>query len=58
MEFIKINKHYEGGIPKGYNLVVAEEGNINKTAIILYGFDELHSFDYEFNNPVYGFLKH
>ena len=57
-EFKKINPDtYEGGIPSGYELVIAEEGNVEDTALVLYGFDELDDFRSEFKKPVYGFLK-
>ena len=58
MEFKQINPiTYEGGIPMGYDLVIAEEGNIVESAMTLYGFDELELFYKEFTNPIYGFLK-
>jgi hypothetical protein len=58
MDFQEINPNtYEGGIPSGYDLVIAEEGNVEDTALVLYGFDELGDFVDEFKKPVYGFLK-
>ncbi len=58
MEFQKINPNtYEGLIPSGYDLVIAEEGDIAESALTLYGWDEIGLFDAEFTNPVYGFLK-
>jgi hypothetical protein len=47
---------YSGGIPTDTNLVVAESSDVEETALVLYGFDEIGMFDDEFNNPVYGFL--
>jgi hypothetical protein len=58
MDFQKIDPNtYEGCIPSGYDLVIAEEGNVADTALTLYGFDELEDFVSEFKKPVYGFLK-
>jgi hypothetical protein len=58
MDFQEINPNtYEGGIPSGYDLVIAEEGNVEDTALTLYGFDELDDFAGEFKKPVYGFLR-
>jgi len=58
MDFIKIEpKTFEGIIPSGYDLVVAEENNIEDSALVLYGFDELNDLDSNFKNPIYGFLK-
>ena len=57
MDFIKIDHTYVGGIPSGYDLVVAEEGDIEDTALVLYGFDEMGDLDENFKKPVYGFLK-
>ena len=55
--FQKINVDtFEGTIPTGKDLVVAEEGDEVDTAMILYGFDEVGSLDEAFTNPVYGFL--
>ena len=57
MAFTKIDhKTYEGTIPPGSDLVIAEKGNEEKTALILYGFDEIGDFDSEFTEPVYGFM--
>lgn len=53
---ININK-YKGVIPYNMDLVIAEKGNEIKTAIVLYGFDEVGLFDHNFKNPVYGFMK-
>jgi len=47
---------YSGNIPTDTDLVVAESGDVEETALVLYGFDEIGMFDDEFNNPVYGFL--
>ena len=47
---------YSGNVPTGTDLVVAESGDVEETALVLYGFDEIGMFDDEFNNPVYGFL--
>ena len=56
--FIQINiDTYEGSIPNGTDLVVAEKDNVEETALILYGFDEVGEFDDSFKEPVYGFLK-
>jgi hypothetical protein len=58
MDFQRIDPNtYEGVIPSGYDLVIAEEGNIVKTALTLYGWDELDDFVDEFKKPVYGFLR-
>ena len=58
-EFKKIEniKTFEGSIPSGFDLVIAEENNVVDSAMVLYGFDEVGMFDDEFVNPVYGFLK-
>lgn len=57
LEFIPINiKTYEGIIPKNYDFVVTENGNVNE-AYVLYGFDEIGDFDSILNNPIYGFLN-
>ena len=50
-------KTFKGGIPSGTDLVIAEKNDIEKTACVLYGFDEIGQFDKEYVNPVYGFLK-
>ena len=56
--FKKININtYKGIIPYDMDLVIAEKGNEIKTAIVLYGFDEVGLFDHNFKNPVYGFMK-
>ena len=56
--FKKININtYKGVIPYDMDLVIAEKGNEIKTAIILYGFDEVGLFDHNFKKPVYGFIK-
>jgi hypothetical protein len=58
LKFQEINpKTYEGGIPSGFGLVVAEKDNIVESALDLYGFDEIGLFDAEFKQPIYGFLK-
>lgn len=60
MDFQKIDPNtYEGTIPNGYDLVIAEEGDIAESALTLYGWDEVEFelFKNEFTNPVYGFLK-
>jgi len=57
MTFTEIDVNtYSGNIPTGTDLVVAESGDVEETALVLYGFDEIGMFDDEFNNPVYGFL--
>ena len=58
-EFKKIENinTFEGSIPSGFDLVIAEENNVVDSAMVLYGFDEVGMFDAEFTNPVYGFLK-
>ena len=57
LEFIPININtYKGTIPKDYDLVVTENGNVNE-AYILYGFDEIGDFHNILNNPIYGFLN-
>ena len=57
MTFTEIDVNtYSGNIPTDTDLVVAESGDVEETALVLYGFDEIGMFDYEFNNPVYGFL--
>tara|TARA_R110000796_G_scaffold51680_11_gene121973 strand:- start:279 stop:476 length:198 start_codon:yes stop_codon:yes gene_type:complete len=57
LEFIPININtYEGIIPKNYDFVVTENGNVNE-AYVLYGFDEIGEFDSVLNNPIYGFLN-
>ncbi len=50
-------KTYEGGIPIGFGLVVAEKDDIVNSALDLYGFDEIGLFDAEFKQPIYGFLR-
>ena len=58
-DFIEIDpKSFVGVVPTGYDLVVAEKGNVEDTALVLYGFDECGFYDCEFTNPVYGFLEH
>lgn len=59
MNFIKIENinTFEGSIPAGYDLVIAEADNVEDTALVLYGFDEVNLLVSEFTNPVYGFLK-
>jgi hypothetical protein len=58
MDFKQINPQtYEGTVPTGYDLVIAEEGHILESALILYGFDEINLFKNDFTNPIYGFLK-
>ena len=57
MDFIKLEEDFKGGIPSGYDLVVAEADNIEETACVLYGFDELNMFDGDFTNPVHGFAS-
>jgi hypothetical protein len=55
--FTKIDpKTYKGGIPRGKDLVIAEDGDEEDTALVLYGFDEIGMMDGEFTNPVYGFM--
>ena len=54
-EKIDINT-YKGGIPQGKDLVIAEEGNEEDTALTLYGFDEVGDLDDDFERPVYGFM--
>ena len=57
MTFTEIDVNtYSGIIPTDTDLVVAESGDVEETALVLYGFDEIGMFDDEFNNPVYGFL--
>ena len=57
MTFVEIDVNtYNGNVPMGTDLVVAESGDVEETALVLYGFDEIGMFDDEFNNPVYGFL--
>ena len=57
MTFTEIDVNtYSGNTPTGTDLVVAESGDVEETALVLYGFDEIGMFDGEFNNPVYGFL--
>ncbi len=57
MTFTEIDVNtYSGNVPTGADLVVAESGDVEETALVLYGFDEIGMFDDEFNNPVYGFL--
>jgi hypothetical protein len=57
MTFTKIDINtYEGGIPRGCELVIMEDG-IRDTESVLMGFDEVGMLDSEFKNPVYGFLK-
>jgi len=57
MTFTEIDVNtYSGNVPTGTDLVVAESGDVEETALVLYGFDEIGMFDDEFNNPVYGFL--
>jgi len=57
MTFTEIDVNtYSGNVPMGTDLVVAESGDVEETALVLYGFDEIGMFDDEFNNPVYGFL--
>jgi hypothetical protein len=57
MKFEQININtYKGGIPSGKDLVIAEKGNEEATALILYGFDEVGDMDDSFKNPVYGFM--
>lgn len=51
---------YKGGIPTGFDLVIVEncdDGIDFNGATILYGFDELHLFSDDFQNPVWGFLN-
>ena len=56
MTFTEIDVNtYSGNTPTGTDLVVAESGDVEETALVLYGFDEIGMFD-DFNNPVYGFL--
>ncbi len=48
---------FRGSIPAGHDLVIAEAGDRRgRTAIVLYGFDEVGMFDADFQNPVYAFL--
>lgn len=57
-DFIQINPNtYQGRIPPGTDLVIAEEGDVRDSALILMGFDELSLFENEFKKPVWGFLK-
>ena len=58
LKFQEINpKTFQGIIPNGFSLVVAEKDDIIKTALDLYGFDEIGLFDAEYKQPIYGFLK-
>jgi len=59
MQFTAINiDTFAGTIPAGSDLAVKEKADRqNKTAIVLYGFDEIGMFDGQFASPVYGFLK-
>lgn len=54
-EQIDINT-YRGSIPSGKDLVIAEKGNEEDTALVLYGFDEVGDMDGDFKQPVYGFM--
>ena len=52
MTFTEIDVNtYSGNVPTGTDLVVAESGDVEETALVLYGFDEIGMFDNEFNNP-------
>ena len=53
---ININT-FEGIMPSGFDLVIAEKNNVYETALVLYDFDEVGMFDKDFKNPVYGFLN-
>ena len=70
--FIKIKNEFDIPIERyirlfcvlnheGFDLVVVEKEDIDngtfKSALILYGFDEIGIFDSEFNNPIYGYLS-
>lgn len=56
--FTKIDiETFEGSIPTGQDLVVAEKGNETESALVLLGFDEIGMLDSEFKNPVYGFME-
>lgn len=46
---------FVGRIPEGHELVVFEKGD-ESTAMSLFGFDEIGSFDSMFQCPQYGFL--
>jgi len=57
MTFEKIDvNNYEGVIPAGKDLVIAEQGNEEDTALVLYGWDEVGLMESEFTKPVYGFM--
>lgn len=56
--FIEIDiENYTGFIPTGKNLVIAERGDEEETALVLYGFDEVGLLEEGFDDPVYGFMK-
>jgi len=58
MDFQEINPStYQGIIPPGYDLVIAERSNIEETAEVLYGFDEMFTYESNFKDQVVGFLK-
>ena len=58
MKFTKIDINDDSitGIPVGKDLVIAEQGNEEDTALVLYGWDEVGTMDSNFTNPVYGFM--
>ena len=62
MNFTEINLSNDNGmIPVGSELAVIDRKDLMKEdldqAMILYGWDEVGLFDFEFDLPVYGFIK-
>jgi hypothetical protein len=58
MTFTQINPStYIGRIPSGSQLVMIESGDTTfKSAIVLYGFNEVRSYRKYFTKPLVGFL--
>lgn len=53
---IDIDK-WTGDWPNGHDLVIHERGADPDDGYVLYGYDEIGLFDFDFTNPAYSFVK-